>query len=71
MARARNYAMCEKSELDMIPAHIWQRINEAPYRGEPDRDQTTLLPECLDDFIDERNPVRAIRCVRHLRGRLC
>ena len=55
----------------MIPADIWQRINEALYRGEPDRDQTTLLPECLDDFIDERNPVRAIRCVRHLRGRLC
>ncbi len=25
-----------------------------------DRGQTTLLPECLDDFIDESNPVRAI-----------
>jgi hypothetical protein len=43
--------MCEKSELDLIPADIWQRVNEALYRGEPDRDQTTLLPECLDDFI--------------------
>lgn len=25
-----------------------------------DRGQSTLLPECLDDFIDERNPVRVI-----------
>jgi transposase len=25
-----------------------------------DRGQSTLLPECLDDFIDEANPVRAI-----------
>jgi transposase len=25
-----------------------------------DRTQSTLLPECLDDFIDESNPVRVI-----------
>jgi len=25
-----------------------------------DREQSTLLPECLDDFIDESNPVRVI-----------
>ena len=25
-----------------------------------DRAQSTLLPECLDDWIDEENPVRAI-----------
>jgi transposase len=25
-----------------------------------DRGQTTLLPECLDDFVDESNPVRVI-----------
>ena len=25
-----------------------------------DREQSTLLPECLDDFIDESNPVRMI-----------
>lgn len=25
-----------------------------------DRGQSTLLPECLDDWIDEQNPVRAI-----------
>ena len=27
---------------------------------EADRGQWTLLPECRDDFIDERNPVRVI-----------
>ncbi len=25
-----------------------------------DRDQTTLLPRCLDDYVDDNNPVRAI-----------
>ena len=25
-----------------------------------DRSQSTFLPECLDDFIDESNPVRVI-----------
>jgi hypothetical protein len=25
-----------------------------------DRGQSTLLPECLEDWIDEENPVRAI-----------
>jgi transposase len=25
-----------------------------------DRGQSTLLPECLDDWMDENNPVRAI-----------
>ena len=27
---------------------------------EADRGQSTLLPECLDGFIDESNPVRVI-----------
>ena len=31
---------------------------------EADRGQWTLLPECLDDFIDESNPVRVIESVR-------
>ena len=25
-----------------------------------DRQQTTLLPECLDDWVDESNPVRVV-----------
>ena len=28
--------------------------------AEADREQWTLLPECLDDFIDESNPVRVV-----------
>ena len=28
-----------------------------------DRRQATLLPECLDDWVDESNPVRAVRDV--------
>ena len=28
--------------------------------AEADRAQSTLLPECLDDFIDASNPVRVI-----------
>lgn len=32
-----------------------KRIVEGAERG-----QSSLLPECLDDFIDESNPVRAI-----------
>jgi transposase len=27
---------------------------------EADRGQSMLMPECLDDFIDESNPVRVI-----------
>jgi transposase len=28
--------------------------------AEADRGQWTLMPECLDDFIDESNPVRVV-----------
>ena len=27
-----------------------------------DREQSTLFPECLADWIDEGNPVRVNRC---------
>jgi hypothetical protein len=36
---------------------------------EADRGQWTLLPECLDDFIDESNPVRLIIVVISSRSR--
>jgi transposase len=36
-----------------------ERIDEGLIE-EADRGQSTLLPECLDDFIDEGNPVRVI-----------
>ena len=25
-----------------------------------DRSQSTLLPDCIDDYVDEENPVRAV-----------
>ena len=28
--------------------------------ADTDRSQTTLFPECMDDWIDEDNPVRVI-----------
>ena len=28
-----------------------------------DRGQSTLFPECLDDWIEEDNPVRVIDCL--------
>jgi transposase len=39
----------------MLPTKMIRRFVE-----EADRGQWTLLPECLDDFIDESNPVRVI-----------
>ena len=30
------------------------------FMQEADRNQTTLLPECLDDYVNEDNPVRVI-----------
>ena len=37
-----------------------------------DRQQVTLLPECLDDFIGEDNPVRVVDAfVAHNQGRRC
>ena len=34
---------------------------------ESDRGQWTLLPECLDDFIDESNPVRVTDLTQRVR----
>jgi transposase len=33
-----------------------------------DRQQRTLLPECLDDWVDESNPVRAVDVFVERRG---
>jgi transposase len=30
-----------------------------------DRSQSTFLPECLDDWVDESNPVRVIEAFVH------
>jgi hypothetical protein len=39
---------------------ILRGADEARFVEQADRGQWTLLPECLDDFIDESNPVRVI-----------
>ena len=35
-------------------------VGMAGFIERADRTQTTLLPECLDDWVDESNPVRAV-----------
>ncbi len=38
-----------------------------PYIKGVSRDQVTLLPDCLDDYVSEENPVRVIDAfVEHL-----
>jgi len=44
----------------MILSMILGRELMRRFIEEADRGQSTLLPECLDDFIDEGNPVRVI-----------
>jgi len=44
----------------MILSMILGRELMRRFIEEADRGQSTLLPECLDDFVDEGNPVRVI-----------
>ncbi len=44
----------------MIPPVIWGGEPMKRFVAGADRGQSTLLPECLDDWIDENNPVRVI-----------
>src|SRR4029453_13228192 len=59
MALARNYPMCENPTDAMIPLLNRGGVMKGFVQG-ADRQQTTLLPECLDDWVDESNPVRAV-----------
>src|ERR1022692_3270110 len=43
----------------MIPAESAGKVMQGFVQG-ADRQQTTLLPECLDDWVDESNAVRAV-----------
>jgi len=41
------------------------------FTGGEDRQQVAMLPECLDDYIAERNPVRGVQeCARAHHWRL-
>jgi transposase len=44
----------------MIPLVVLRGEMMKRFVAGADRGQSTLLPECLDDFIDENNPVRVI-----------
>jgi len=44
----------------MIPLMILRGVIMKRFVEGADRGQSTLLPECLDDWIDEENPVRVI-----------
>ena len=44
----------------MIPLMILRGVIMKRIVEGADRGQSTLLPECLDDWIDEENPVRVI-----------
>src|SRR5260370_9773440 len=51
--------LCENLTDAMIPLLNRGGMMKGFVQG-ADRQQTTLLPECLDDWVDETNPVRAV-----------
>src|SRR6266566_7054929 len=52
--------LCENTPHDMLVTRFsGGGRDEALCRG-VDRGQSTLFPECLDDWVDEDNPVRVI-----------
>lgn len=44
----------------MIPALIRRGLGRRRFAQGADRGQSTLLPECLDDWLADDNPVRVI-----------
>jgi len=44
----------------MILLAILQGESMKRFDAGADRGQSTLLPECLDDWVDESNPVRVV-----------
>lgn len=51
--------LVDPRSLFYTPESLFLRVLKR-FDEEADRGQWTLLPECLDDFIDESNPVRVI-----------
>ena len=59
-ARVRSGSrLCEDPIDAMIPLLNRGEMMKGFVQG-ADRQQTTLLPECLDDWVNESNPVRAV-----------
>ena len=51
--------LCENPNDAMIPLLNRGGMMKGFVQG-ADRQQTTLLPECLDNWVGESNPVRAV-----------
>src|ERR1035437_9497591 len=52
--------LCEKPIDAMILLLNWRGGRGTGLVQGADRQQTTLLPECLDDWVGESNPIRAV-----------
>ena len=52
--------VCEKTVVVMIPLMILRGVIMKRFVEGADRAQATLLPKCLEDWIDEDNPVRGV-----------
>src|SRR6266550_3830571 len=63
MARSRNYPMCKNTLLGVILELRFRAIKGDRMKRFVegiDRGQSTLFPECVEDWISEGNPVRVI-----------
>jgi transposase len=50
---------CENARSGILPGDVWGTRVKRFVEGQ-DRAQLMLLPECLDDFVGEHNPVRVV-----------
>src|SRR5947209_16585375 len=60
MARSRNYPMCENASFVRFSRYDSREDRMRRFVEGTDRGQSTLFPECLEDWICEDNPVRVI-----------
>src|SRR6266436_927996 len=52
--------LCENAPHDMLVTRFSGEVAMKRFVEGVDRGQSTLFPECLDDWVDEDNPVRVI-----------
>src|SRR6266571_2385985 len=60
MARSRNYPMCENASFVRFSRYDSREDRMRRFVEGTDRGQSTLFPDCLEDWICEDNPVRVI-----------
>ena len=59
-SQSPSYAMCENANAGMIPLYDLRGDRMKRFVEGVDRDQATLFPESLEDWVEEDNPVRVI-----------